>query len=210
MKYPPLFVIVTVAAGLCLGARPAHAQMLLNGGFENPTLAYTQIDTADDWTDAGPGQEGYQQDTNSSATFGTTPYGSQYVVLFGDTPITQTISGFAAGETYELSAAFADEGDLGSTFTLTVSGAATASDSFLLPANSDFETNNTIPFQSGSLLFTTDAAGSVTVTLSTDLQVAVDNVSLQAVAPEPATWAEMLLSCGALAFLAMFRRQSHS
>jgi hypothetical protein len=214
-----LTLAALVAASLSFGAIRANAQILLNGSFETPTVPSAGgFDSATDWNASGPGALYVQSNNAGAATnnTGTTPYGSQFAILEVGS-LTQTISGFTAGNTYVLGVDFADEANNGGTFDLSVSGAANASASFTLNPGGNYG-SNPIPFQSDVLIFTATSSGTATISLGNITMVsgepvALDNVGLygygpQVTTPEPATWAEMALGCALLAGLAMFRRRS--
>ena len=207
MKLTRLFLVVAAAVALCLSTHPAHAQVLLNGSFENPQSTGT-YNSATDWTTSSVQYLQYNNFLNNGN--GTTPYGSEYVYLAGGN-LMQTISGFTAGETYVLGADFASEADFAGTFTLAVSGAATASTTFILTPGGPYK-YSTIPFQSGVLTFTASSSGTATISLfSSAYGVAVDNVALYGsspTTPEPSTYAELLLGLGALAGVGLMRRRS--
>jgi hypothetical protein len=118
------------------------------------------------------------------------------------------VTGFTAGAQYVIGADFADESGEGGTFTSGVTGTATGGDvigqSFTLNDQSTPD-GNPIDFQSGFVVFTATADGSATFSFSSPGTTALDNVALyggSATAPEPSTYAEMLLGLGALVVLA--------
>jgi MYXO-CTERM domain-containing protein len=213
MLYPRLLSVAFAAFILCLTSRPANAQILLNGGFENPriTSGTTSSTVPTDWTDAS--------DTlvsNGNGVEGNTPYGTQFLVLQAGDALTQTINGFRANQTYVLGFDYEfQQGTEADPLTVSISGtAANTSTPYTLtgggPAGS-----GAINFESGVLIFTASNTGSATFSFS-DLgaEVALDNVGLYGniqtppATPEPSTYAEMLLGLVALAGFGLMRRRS--
>ncbi len=205
MTYLRLPSIAFAAVSLLLVPHSASAQILQNGGFELPLLSSgasaAQVPT--DWTGSG-----ITIVSNGNGSFGNTPYGSQFVDLGAGGTLTQTISGFAANQTYFLGFDYEYQaGTESDSFTVSVSGAANTSTSYTLTGGGS-EGTNPIPFQSTALVFTTNSSGSATFTFS-DLgaAVALDNVGLYGNivapvdSPEPSTYAEMFLGLVALAGL---------
>jgi hypothetical protein len=154
---------------------------------------------------------------NDYGSFGTTSYGSQYLVLTATSDsVSQVIDSFIAGENYVLTADYADlRGSPGRTFTLAISGAAVDSQTFSATGAGNYGAG-AIPFQMAALFFTANSNGAATITLSDNAvdsnpgqnQVAVDNVSLSEnapSAPEPAASMETLIGLCSLAGLIRLR-----
>jgi hypothetical protein len=209
-----LTLAVLVAASLSFGALRANAQVLLDGSFEAQAVAPNMgvQGAGPDWVSGNASLI-----ANDFSNLGNTPYGNQYLGLNVGSFATQTITGFVQGETYVLGADFASlaaNSNGAPTFTLSISGAATDSGTFSFAGSSGPYGSGTIPFQSTVLLFTAGSSGSATVTLfSPNATLAVDNVALYGnapiapTAPEPSTYAEMLLGLGALVTVVGMRRK---
>ena len=192
---PALLLAACLAAA---GASRARAQTLLNGSFELPAL--TDGDDArgagNNWVSTGTNFI----ETNGEPFFGDTPYGNQYLDNSSGATASQTIAtGFAMDARYHLSLVVAALFDAGQTLSITISGAATASQSFDIAANPN--PTGALPFVTVAVDFTTTVAGPVTITLgdiSTDGNaLAIDNVALLAV-PEPSAWVMALSGLGLL------------
>lgn len=202
MKLHPNICSIAAAFVCSLGlfSSAAQAQILLNGGFEQPTpTPVSGAGTA--WTLSGTASI-----VPNGGAFGNTPFDSQFLNFSSGATISQTITGFIAGNTYVLGADYADlAGGPAPQLTLSISGAATSSQSFngLVQGPAI----GTIQFQSGFILFTAASTGSATITLanSGSSALALDNVALFGnivTVPEPSTWALMLAGLG---FLAVWR-----
>ena len=224
--YRRQFVLVLSAlAILAVGASHAQAQVtLLDGGFELPTLAANSFVAGGgtSWTTAGVAGQVFVI-SNDYGSYGNTPYGSQYLDLNqGGTSDSQSVSGFVAGQTYVLGANFAEIlPSVTPQFTLSVSGAAVASSTFMGSVSTGPYGTGAIPFQSAVIVFTALTSGSATITLTNSSAlpvtgnfpaIAVDNVALYGgltsppLVPEPGTTAAMLLGAGALTVVAIRRR----
>jgi PEP-CTERM motif len=207
MKLHPKSCLIAIALICCLGlifSSTAHAQILLNGGFEEPHSTAVQSNGGEFWT----GTSGASIIPNNLSV-ATTPYGSQYLQLLSGAGDSQVIlTGFVAGQTYVLGADFTDLNGLASQLTLAVSGAANVSQTFNgVVQDPDNSPGTTLNFQSGVLIFTASSTGSATITLSNSgaSSLAVDNVALfgnVVTVPEPSTWA---LTLAGLGFVAAWR-----
>lgn len=187
----------------------AHADPTVqNGSFESPAIGPNNVvaGAGDFWSSS---TFGCFTDSNNFASFGTTPYGNQYLVLNADANgyVTQGAAGFLAGQTYVLSLFFADYAGRGSNPTLTVEvgGVATGGGTFFAPVSGP-NGNNPYPFQLAEVSFTPYADGAVEFALiATNGWLAIDNVTLAV--PEPSTWAAGLLTAGAL-LCSIWRRRA--
>ncbi len=118
-----------------------------------------------------------------------------------------------AGETYVLSAAIANGFGIGypvAQLTLSVTGVANASETFVAPGNGEYYNGAAIPFQTVALTFTATSSGSATITLENPGNLSgptgldVDNVTLT---PEPSTLALLFGGLGLLAFWSLRSRR---
>jgi MYXO-CTERM domain-containing protein len=212
MTYPRPFFLAAIAAVVLFISPRLHAQVLLDGSFETSVIPPSSevAGAGPDWTSSGAFLV-----RNDFGNLGNTPYGSQYLGLNPGSFVTQTITGFVAGETYVLGADFVSNGAIGTPqVTFSISGAAVDSQTFSVISN---PANNSgfFPFQSDVLLFTAGSSGSATIEIfSINANIAVDNVALfgnaptSPTAPEPSTYAEMLLGLVALAGFGLMRRRS--
>ena len=227
-----LFTLAASAlAILGFGASHASAQVtLLDGGFELPAIAANSFVAGGgaSWTPSGGNDFVISNNyaDPSVGPLGNTPYGTQYLDLDATGSVdSQVVSGFLAGQVYVLGANFADLfGGANPVFTLSVSGAATASGTFTGLVGGPYGTG-TIPFQSAVIVFTALTSGSATITLTNNSglsgnnfspALAVDNVSLYGglvtppLVPEPTTTAALLLGVGALGVGMIRRRCRHA
>ena len=210
----PLYSHIASYLGIALGfslaaTKVAAAPVLLNGSFEDPALAGTNFASGSgaNWTATA----GAFVLTNNFG-FGTTPYGSQWEEFANNTTDTQTISsGFTPNTRYVLSLVASDvSGNSGDQLTLSVSGGATATQTFSLPARTGGQNSGALPFVSYTLTFTPTTVGPVVVTLAAGSSgggIAIDNVQFLAV-PEPSTWA--LLGLSSLGMLRLALRRTWS
>lgn len=213
-----LMFALPVLSLLVLTGQARAAALLLNGSFEGPVLTANNFVAGggDNWTAAGPTGQVFVI-SNNYGSYGVTPYGSQYLDLNRDgTSDSQTVTGFVAGQTYTFSASFAEiQASTTPLLTLSVSGAAVGSTTFTGTASGPYGAA-AYPFQSAVLVFTAQTSGSATLTLTNSSTaatgamffpaIAVDNVALATVVPEPATSAALLVGAGVLAGLMVRRR----
>ena len=200
--------LFTAAALSLMATASLHAQMLLNGSFENPAQTGSITSgNGDNWTTTG--------DTfviTNGANLGTTPFGTQYSFLNPAATSAQIVSSpFTLGATYTLSLSAAALGDVATRLIIAVSGGATASQAFILPARTSGPTNTPIPFLTYSLAFTPTSTAAVTFTLQNtgNSGLAMDNVQLAvATVPEPSTWALVAAGAGLLGVVLRQRRRS--
>ena len=99
--------------------------------------------------------------SNDYDSYGTTPYGSQYLDLNqGGAADSQTVTGFIAGQTYVLGANYAEIlPSVTPLFTLSVSGAAVASSTFTGAVSTGPYGTGPFPFQSAVIVFTALTSG---------------------------------------------------
>ena len=204
------FFIGHLGIAFCFSlARPnaASAQMIQNGSFENPALVGTKYVSGSgaNWTATA----GAFVLTNDFG-FGITPFGNQWEEFANNTTDTQTISdGFVTGTPYTLSLVASDvSGSTGDQLTLSVSGSATAGQTFPIPARTGGQNPGALQFASYALTFTPMTAGPVTVTLAAGSSgggIAIDNVQLTV--PEPSTWTLLLAVAVLLSGWAQWHRR---
>ena len=204
-------------------AAPAFAEpVLVNGGFEAPAFEPGTINfgqAGDGWVKSFMGAvqiiNGNAPDPNGG-TLGTTPFGAQYLGLGARSNgfiarDSQTVDGFVAGQTYALSAYFADALS-GPDPTLDLSVFAPggpgvddvviAEQTYTAPVGGSYG-DGVIPFVQATLLFTPDISGALGLSLTNasgftaGTAISVDNVTLTSV-PEPATAGLALLGAGLL------------
>jgi len=210
MMYPRFLSVAFAIFILCLASRQSNAQILLNGGFEDPQINGTlSLATPADWTDSSD-----EIIANGNGVLGNTPYGTQFLELQPAAALSQQISGFTANQTYVLGFDYEYQTGTPDPLTVSVTGAANVSEQFTL-SGGGYAGSNTINFQSGVLVFTASSSGLATISFSNlGAAVALDNIGLYGnivtvpTTPEPSTYAEMLLSLVALAGLGLVRRQS--
>src|ERR1022692_2119710 len=179
--------------------------ILLNGSFESPVISpNTDVSGGGDfWT----GNSGAFIVANNFNSFGTTPYGNQYLGLEGGTD-QQSVAGFLAGQNYVLDLFFADAaGQPNPTLSVTLSGVASGVSTFTAPVTGP-NGNNPYPFLEEKVFFTPSANGSVTFLLADSGSVlAIDNLSLQQISngvPDPGSSA-LLLGLGIVGLVGVQR-----
>ena len=180
--------------GLAASTAPlCHADPLVkNGSFELPDISgSSQQDGGMDWI---PSDSNVYILTNN---FGgpTTTSGDQYLgIAMKGSSDSQTIA--LTGQSYVLDLFIANIfGSQSPKLTVTITGVATATDTF----------NATDTFQEVQLPFTATADGNITLSLiNAGPNIAVDNVTIEAV-PEPSTLFAMLLLSGTLTLGAVRR-----
>ena len=201
---PSVSAFLLIAIVLGAGSERSHAQTLLNGSFENPTVPLQASGGGTNWSPSGS-----VFITNNAETLGRTIYGSQWLQLnsFNAADAQTVSSGFSIGSTYTLSLATSDIGNgAGDALTITISGGATATQTYSIPTRTATGDNN-FTFATASLSFTPVNATPITFSIANTgagpgPAIAVDNVQLQIV-PEPSSVASLL---GAFAFLTGVRR----
>ena len=199
-----LIKILLAATALALVPTPASAvELIVNGGFENPTVANPCCTTVPPaplpgWT-VSPNVN-VVNGTFSSTAGNLAEEGAQYLDLVGEGgtgAISQTFA-TVAGQVYTLSfifshnlfsgtpsasASFSVDGLVGSVF----HNSGSTSDLDWLIFSGNFLADNS----SATLNFTNLTGG-------INEGVLLDAISVQAAVPEPATWAMMLLGFGAI------------
>lgn len=192
-----------------LAAASLHAQTVQpvqpvqNGSFENPGVNGQVAGAGNNWTVTGNPFV-----LSNNAGLGTTTYGNQWERLNAGSTVAQTLPGtLNLGQLYTLSLVAADVYGQGDQLTLTVSGAATASQVFTIPGHGF--SSGALPFVEYDLSFTPTSTGNVTITLAntgTTNGLALDNVQVSV--PEPSTWAAVAAGAGLLGFVALRRRSA--
>ena len=222
-------VLAVTTASLLAASAASAAPALVNGSFEAPAFEPDTINFGtggDGWATSFMGAvqiiNGNAPDPNGG-TLGTTPFGTQYLGLGARrngfvARDSQTVDGFVAGQTYALSASFADALG-GSDPTLNLSAFVPGDAGDVELASADFTAPvggaygaNVIPFVRATLTFTPLASGPLILSLSnasgftTGTAISVDNVTLAAV-PEPATAGVLGLGLVSVVSLAARRRR---
>jgi hypothetical protein len=172
------------------GAPKAHANLLVNGGFEDGNFnGWTQGDNTGFTGVQGNFSGVNPEEGNDQAFFG--PVGSTGF-------ITQTFAD-TAGQSYEVSLWMYNFGGTPSSF-----NASLDSTSFVNLTDSSAQ-----PYTNYTLQFTGTGSDTVTITARQDPSYwLVDNVQVNQVSgvPEPSTWAMMILGFVGLGFLAYRRK----
>ncbi len=178
-----------LAFALLAAATTGRAQTVLNSSFEDPATVSLVDGGGNDWTATG----NTEIISNSFGRGTPTPFGTQFLYLRPSTSDAQTISGFTLGQAYQITLGVAFYNATSGTVTLSVSGGATASQSYATP------TSSSSGFVTDTLSFMPTASTSVTFTVgsasTTNGSFEVDNVQI---VPEPGTWALLGLGAGGL------------
>ena len=134
MKTKTSFRLFTLAATTLLaGAATGRAQTILNPSFENPATTSYVDGGGDNWSLTA----GTALIQSNSLGRGTTPYGTQFLYLRPASTDAQTVGAFTLGQIYTFTLAVADAQFLpNDSITLSVSGGATASQSYSIPESS--------------------------------------------------------------------------
>ena len=200
------------AALLVSGA--AHADVVLNGGFETGDFT--------DWTQSSSGTTNsaaavIAYNSTSPGAFGESvppaPNGGTYGAYFSTDTGTQSISQsvtLVAGQQYVFSYdLFSPSNGQANEFNATLTGQVGAADTLGPFSAQGFGSNWVIETSD----FTATTAGPYTLTLSFTgdgvpaADFVLDNVAISAV-PEPSTWAMMILGFCGLGFMAYRRKQN--
>jgi hypothetical protein len=223
-------LIAGLILGLCsLVPAPVSASpIVINGSFEannwNPEANNLCGGAITGWNAfCSNSNTFYLHGVNNVASYGDTPYGSQYLVLgptnIGGNFVEQTIAGFTAGGTYTLSFALSSECYIGNTGSCSSNphasvlvsfptGSATASSVFLAPSSISnwwdtwgmFSYTFVANASSVTIRFT-DAGG-----INNGYDIGLDNVSVAEAVPEPSTL--LLVGIGLVAVARRARRGS--
>ena len=199
--------MLVAAAGLAIAAAvPAHAAIVINGGFTAPATGtgYTNTSTVPGWTDTV--ETGGFAEVGANAVYGLPTIGSGYNAEVNNNTfgvLVQTVSGLIVDQTYNFSYEYGGRPDGGPQgLNVTIGGSSLG------------------PTATGSMGFWTLKTGTFTATDTSELLsfTAVDmgglpsygnevtSVSISPV-PEPATWALMLIGFGLIGF-AMRKRSN--
>ena len=201
-KTAMLLPALLIALGIFFSTS-AHAQILLNGGFESPIIpSGTQVSGGGSvWTFTG----GAFVNSNNFDNLGNTPYGNQYLELEPGASVSQTIAGFK-NDSYFLGLDFADlNGVLSPSLTLLFNGNPV--NTYFGAAQGGSPNPGLINFQSAVLSFGYAPGGTLTITIANtgSSEIAIDNIGLydtSSTVPEPSAW---LLMFSGLSFLAVWR-----
>ena len=210
MKTKTSLRLFTLAATTLLaGAATGRAQTILNPSFENPATTSYVDGGGDNWSLTA----GTALIQSNSLGRGTTPYGTQFLYLRPASTDAQTVGAFTLGQIYTFTLAVADAQFLpNDSITLSVSGGATASQSYSIPESS----SQNFPFVDYTVTFipltSTTVTLAVTNTSSYDANggsIAVDNARVAVgtlAVPEPSTWAALCLGVAGLGVVTLRRR----
>ena len=207
--------LLAATAALMIPMSASAAELILNGGFENPSVSNpccntVPPDSLSDWT-VNSGNVNVVNGTYGSSPFPTNLafQGSQYLDLVGQGGIGSISQSFAtvAGQVYTLSFAFAHN---------LFAGPLTASASFSVDgltgsvAHSGGSTSN-LQWAIYTSNFT--ATGTSAILNFTNLTggpnegIFLDAVSVQNAVPEASTWAQLLLGFGLVGSAMRFSRR---
>ena len=209
-------VLLVVVLGTATAVRADTS--FVNAGFEaDPTSGFMHVSSLTGWTVFSTGAPPY---LINNATYGNTPYGSQFLALGGvednaSSYIEQTVSGFNVGDTYQLS--WAQSSEYVSSDQLQVSftaGSSTASQIFTstpYPGGSQFWFNwqtMTMDFTPTSTDVTFHFQG---VPNSGSYEVGMDNLQLADLTPttgvpEPSSF--LLLGSGLIGLAGLFCKKT--
>jgi Protein of unknown function (DUF642)/PEP-CTERM motif len=200
MKRENLMRIATLIAAstLALAGVPAHAVAIVNGSFEgtNPSNSFDTVSSLQGWNVGGT--------VDLIGSYWTAQDGNNSIDLSGNGPATlsQTVNGLAAGTSYVVSFFISGNPDnqgntpATKTATLTLGGSSFPVSYTVIGSNS----SSNMQWQQVSYTF---LAGSSSALLSLagspangPYGLAVDNFSIAAAVPEPASWLMMILGFG--------------